>query len=72
MKLDLLGFIESKNGKITRFDLVGKGARVAGNSLGPYPVAPGFRRTLYWPTTRASISAIENRCAETSTARRRR
>jgi hypothetical protein len=38
-ELELLGFIESKNGKITRFDVVGKGSRVAGNSLRPYPVA---------------------------------
>src|SRR5262245_56267245 len=37
-----LGFIESKDGKITRFDLVGKGSRVAGNSLRPYPVAFAF------------------------------
>jgi len=44
MELDLLGFIESKNGKITRFDVVAKGTRVAGNSLEPYPVA--FALTL--------------------------
>lgn len=42
MELDLLGFIESKDGKLTRFDLVGKGSRVAGNSLEPYPVAFAF------------------------------
>lgn len=42
MELDLFGFIESNSGKITRFDVVGKGSRVAGNSLEPYPVAFAF------------------------------
>ena len=42
MKLDLMGFIESKNGKLTRFDVVAKGMRVAGDSLEPYPVAYAF------------------------------
>jgi hypothetical protein len=42
MKLDLRGVIESRNGRLTRFDVVGKGSRVAGNSLEPYPVAFAF------------------------------
>jgi hypothetical protein len=41
-ELELFGFIESKDGKITRFDVVGQGSRVAGNSLRPYPVAFAF------------------------------
>jgi hypothetical protein len=42
MELELFGFIESRNGKVTRFDLVARGSRVAGNSLKPYPVAFAF------------------------------
>lgn len=42
MELDLLGFVESRDGKITRFDVVAKGSRVAGDSLEPYPVAFAF------------------------------
>ena len=43
MKLDVLGFIESRGGRITRFDLVARGTRRVGES-GEYPVAFAFTR----------------------------
>ena len=41
MKLDLLGFVESKDGAITRFDLVARGSREAKDGT-KYPVAYAF------------------------------
>lgn len=40
LTIDLLGFIESKNGKITRFDIVARGTRTSGKSS--YPVGYAF------------------------------
>lgn len=42
MQLDLLGFIESKNGEITRFDIVAHGTRRTAKSGSDYPVAYAF------------------------------
>jgi hypothetical protein len=41
MRLDLLGFVESEGGKVTRFDLVAKGTRRVGDGA-EYPVALAF------------------------------
>ena len=41
MQLNILGFIESKGGQITRFDLVARGTRWA-HKGDPYPVAFAF------------------------------
>ena len=41
MKLDILGFIESKGGQVTRFDFVARGTRRAHKGE-PYPIAFAF------------------------------
>ena len=41
MDLQILGFVDSKNGKLSRFDLVARGTRCAHNGK-PYPIAFAF------------------------------